>query len=468
MKTLSILALALTGLLAGPLAAAPAADLKPEEAREIARDAYVYGFPMVDSYRILHAYAIDRANPEFKAPFNELRSMARVFTPEDRAVQTPNSDTPYSSLSFDLRREPLVLTVPTLEEGRYFSIQLIDAYTHNFDYIGSRTTGNGGGRYLLAGPGWTGETPKGIDRVFRAETEIGLAVYRTQLKSPEDLDAVKAIQAGYRVEPLSAFLKTEPPAAPEAIPFPKPLSVADQKTSPAFFGLLNFVLRFCPTHPSEVALRERFARLGVGPGEDFDFASMSPELQAAVVAGMADAWGVLQGVTKEMDAGRVTSADLFGTREHLKNNYAYRFAGAVIGIYANSAAEAVYPFIRTDSKGQALDAAKARYTLRFAPGQLPPVNAFWSATLYQLPESLLYANPLKRYVINSPMLPDLKLDADGGLTLYVQHESPGEELESNWLPAPDGPFWVALRLYWPKAEALTGQWREPPLVATAR
>lgn len=183
---------------------------------------------------------------------------------------------------------------------------------------------------------------------------------------------------------------------------------------------------------------------------------------------MADAWGALQGVVAEANAGRVSSGDLFGTREAMKNNYAYRFAGAVLGIYGNSAAEALYPMYRNDSEGKPLDGAKARYTLRFAPGELPPVNAFWSATLYLLPQSLLYANPLQRYLINSPMLPKLKLDEDGGLTLYIQHESPGPELESNWLPAPDGPFWIALRLYWPKPEALEGRWKQPPMRATAR
>ena len=465
MRTLATLALA--GLLAGPLAA-PAADLKPEEAREIARDAYVYGFPVVDNYRILYAYAIDSANPEYKAPWNTLQNTARVYTPEDKAIQTPNSDTPYSFVSFDLRREPIVFTIPKIDEGRYFSVQLIDAYTHNFDYIGSRSTGNQGGHYLLAGPGWKGEVPQGIDRVYRSETEIGLVPFRTQLKSPEDLDAVKAIQAGYRIQTLSAFLGTEPPPAPPAIDYPKPLTPEQQKSSPEFFDLLNFVLGFCPTHPSESALFERFARLGIGAGRDFDFESLSPELKAAVTAGMADAWGVLQGVVAEANAGRVSSGDLFGTRDAMKNNYAYRFAGAVLGIYGNSAAEALYPMYRNDSEGKPLDGAKARYTLRFAPGELPPVNAFWSATLYLLPQSLLYANPLQRYLINSPMLPKLKLDEDGGLTLYIQHESPGPELESNWLPAPDGPFWIALRLYWPKAEALEGRWKQPPMSASAR
>lgn len=468
MKTLTFATLSLAGAFAAQAVAAPPADLTPDEARAIARDAYVYGFPMVDNYRILHAYAVDTASPEFKAPWNVLKNNARVFTPEDRAIQTPNSDTPYSFVSFDLRREPIVLTVPKIEEGRYFSIQLIDAYTHNFDYIGSRTTGNGGGRYLLAGPGWTGEAPKGIDRVFRAETEIGLAAYRTQLLSPADLDAVKQIQAGYRVEPLSTFLGTQAPPAAPALQYPKPLSPEEQKTSPAFFDLMNFTLGFAPTHPSEVALRERFARLGIGAGLDFEYEALSPELQAAVKAGMGDAWGVLQGLMPDATAGRLTSGDLFGTRETLKNNYAYRFLGAVLGIYGNSAAEAMYPMYRNDAAGQPLDGAKARYVLRFGPDELPPVNAFWSVTLYQLPESLLFANPLNRYLINSPMLPNLKRDADGGLTLYVQHDSPGKALESNWLPAPNGPFWMAMRLYWPKPEALEGRWTQPAMVGTPR
>ena len=180
--------------------------VSPAEARAIAKEAYIYGFPMVDSYRIQHAYFVDRENPEFKAPWNQIRNIPRVFTPDDKAVQTPNSDTPYSMLGMDLRAEPIVLTVPPIEKERYFSIQLIDAYTFNFDYIGSRATGNDGGSFLIAGPGWKGETPKGVKKVIRSETELVLAVYRTQLFNPGDLDNVKKVQAGYKVQPLSTFL----------------------------------------------------------------------------------------------------------------------------------------------------------------------------------------------------------------------------------------------------------------------
>jgi hypothetical protein len=167
----------------------------PVEARAIAKEAYIYGYPMVDSYRIQHAYFVDPQNPEYKASWNHLRNIARVFTPADKAVQTPNSDTPYSMAGLDLRTEPIVLTVPELESERYFSIQLVDLYTFNFEYIGSRTTGNGGGVFVIAGPSWQGEIPSGVSKVIRAETEFVLAIYRTQLFNPDDLDRVKEIPA---------------------------------------------------------------------------------------------------------------------------------------------------------------------------------------------------------------------------------------------------------------------------------
>jgi hypothetical protein len=439
-----------------------AADIVPAEARAIAKEAYIYGFPMVDSYRIQYAYFVDRQNPEYKAPWNEITNIPRVFTPEDRAVQTPNSDTPYSIVGVDLRAEPIVLTVPPIEKNRYFSVQLIDAYTHNFDYIGSRTTGNGGGSFLIAGPGWKGSTPKGVKKVIRSETEFVFAPYRTQLFNPGDLDNVKKIQAGYKVQPLSAFLgQPAPPAAP-AIDFIKPLTPTEQRASPEFFNILNFTLQFTPTHPSEKALMARFARIGVGAGKDFDADMLSPEVKAAIEQGMADGLNDLAALQKRLDAKEVTLGDMFGTREYLKNNYLYRMAAAVIGIYGNSKQEAMYPIFSIDSDGQKLIGSK-RYALRFASGQLPPVNAFWSLTMYQLPESLLVANPIDRYLLNSPMLPQFKRDADGGLTLHIQNESPGKDLEANWLPAPKGPFVMFLRLYSPKEEALEGKWTAPPL-----
>jgi hypothetical protein len=290
-----------------------------------------------------------------------------------------------------------------------------------------------------------------------------LAIYRTQIFNPGDLDNVKTIQAGYKAQPLSAFLSQPAPKTAPTIDFIKPLTAETQKTSPEFFDLLNFVLKFCPTVPSEKELMARFARIGVGAGKSIDTSKLSPEMKAAIEQGMADAWTDLANLMKRIDALEVTAGDLFGTRGYLKNNYLYRMAAAVLGIYGNSKLEAMYPIYSVDADGQKLDGAKSRYTIRFAPGQLPPVNAFWSLTMYELPSSLLVANPLNRYLLNSPMLSQFKKDADGGLTLLIQHESPGKDNESNWLPAPKGPFFMAMRLYWPKAEAIEGKWTPPAL-----
>ena len=453
--TLSVLSLLVSASCAKP-------GVNPDEARAIAREAYIYGFPMVDSYRITYAYFVDSTNPEFKAPWNQIRNIPRVYTPEDKAVQTPNSDTPYSMAGLDLRAEPMVLTIPAIEEGRYFSVQLIDAYTHNFAYIGSRTTGNGGGSYLVAGPNWEGEMPQGVSSVIPSETDLVLLIYRTQLFNPGDLDNVKRIQEGYRLQPLSAFLGEAPPAPAPTIDFIRPLGTDEQKTSLEFFNVLNFVLQFGPVEASEKELRDRFARVGIAAGKRFDPGALSPDVRSAMEAGMGDAWQDFADLKRRADAGEVTSGEMFGTRAFLNNNYLYRMTAAVIGIYGNSRDEAMYPIYAVDADGTALNGAN-RYRLRFEPGQLPPVNAFWSLTMYELPSSLLSANPLNRYLLNSPMLPQFRRDADGGLTLYIQHDSPGKQWEANWLPAPTGPFFMAMRLYWPKAEAVEGKWTAPLL-----
>ena len=431
-----------------------------EQVREIAKQAYIYGFPMVDNYRIQYSYFVDKQDSNYKGAWNQIHNLARVATPADTAIQTPNSDTPYSFVGADLRAEPLVLTIPPIEEDRYFSVQFIDAYTYNFAYVGSRATGNGGGKYLLAGPSWHGDKPDGINEVIQSDTEFAFVAYRTQLFSPDDLDNVKKVQAGYQVQPLSAFLN-QPPPATSGVDFVEPLTPDQEKTSLQFFDILNFTLRYAPTKPSEKDLRARFATIGIGPDGTFNPDTLTPEMRSAIEGGMADAWAEFDTLQKDkINTGQVTTADLFGSPQELGDNYLYRMAAAVLGIYGNTKQEAIYPFFPNDSTGAPLNGANT-YTYRFPPGQLPPVNAFWSLTMYKLPESLLVANPIDRYLINSPMLPSLKADADGGYTLYVQNESPGPEKESNWLPAPDGPFQLLLRLYWPKEEALDGKWQAP-------
>jgi len=201
------------------------------EARAIAKEASIYGFPLVDSYRIQYSYFVDHGSPEFKAPWNHLYNNARVYTPDDKAIQTPNSDTPYSYVGADLRAEPVVFTVHEVEKGRYYSLQFIDMYTFNFAYVGSRATGKSAGSYLLAGPKWKGEKPKGIKSVIRSETEFAFVLYRTQLFNPDDIEKVKKIQAGYTVQPLSEFLGKPAPPTPPAVNFMKPLTVEEERTS---------------------------------------------------------------------------------------------------------------------------------------------------------------------------------------------------------------------------------------------
>lgn len=433
-----------------------------EEARKIAAQAYLYGFPVVSSYSTFHAQALDPKSEDFKAPLNQIGNTANVFTPDDKAIITPNSDTPYSFAWLDLRAEPIVLTLPKVDPKRYYSVQLIDLYTHNFAYLGRRTTGSDGGSFLIAGPRWKGKMPKGVKKVIRAESDIVYALYRTQLFDVQDIEQVREVQAGYKVQPLSAFAGTKAPPAAPAVDWPQP--VAGMTDSVAMFRYLNFMLGFAPPQPSEAALMKRFASIGIAPGKPFDETQLSPEMRSALEAGIADGKQQFAEFKKtQVDTKKVSSSDFFGTRSHLKNNYMYRFAGARLGIYGNSGEEAIYTGYFVDADGQPADASKHRYVLRFPKGGLPPNDAFWSLTMYDGKTQLLVANPLKRYLINSSMEPHLLRDADGSLSLYVQAEAPAAGKEANWLPAPDGPFYAVLRIYEPKASVQNGTWAAPKL-----
>jgi hypothetical protein len=410
----------------------------------------------------MHHFFVDETHPDYKGPWNEIHNVARVSTHEDRSIQFINADTPYSFLGLDLRTEPMVLGVPPLEHSRYFSIQLIDLYTHIPEYLGSRTTGNDGGHFMLTGPGWDGETPAGIDKVITVETELLVALFRTQLFNADDLDNVVAIQQSYTAQPLSAYLGQKPPEPESPIEFIKPLTPEEIRSSLKVLEQLDFVLQFAPVHPSEEDLRKRFSRIGIGAPAGFKAQGLPPEIQQAMMQGIGEAWKEFEKLKALGDTGEITSGDVFGSREHLQNNYLYRFAAAVLGIWGNAEAEAVYPTYNVDANGQPLDGANA-YTLRFAPGALPPVNAFWSMTMYQVPEGMLVENDLGRYLLNSTTLDDYVRDEDGGITFYIQKDAPGNDRLNNWLPAAAGPFSVAMRLYWPKEAALDGTWTHPPM-----
>ena len=231
-----------------------------------------------------------------------------MFTPKDTAIITPNSDTPYSFVGLDLRAEPIVLCVPKVEKTRYYDVQLVDMYTFNYGYIGSRATGNDAGCYMVAGPDWKGETPKGINKVFHSETQFGLVGYRTQLLGPNDMPNVKKVQAGYKVQPLSAFAHQTPaPAAPE-IQFP-PFTKEDMKTP--FAKYLNFVLQFCPPVEEEKALRARFATVGIEAGKPFDFDKLPESQKAEMAMGIKEGYEAIE--KQKDDIGKNVNGWLIGS-----------------------------------------------------------------------------------------------------------------------------------------------------------
>ena len=436
--------------------------------KDIAKEAYIYAFPMLMNYGVMHAYFVDQKSGQYKAPFNTIYNEARVFTPKDTAIVTPNSDTPYSFVGLDLRAEPIVLCVPKVEKSRYYDVQLVDMYTFNYGYIGSRATGNDAGCYMVAGPDWKGETPKDIKKVFRSETQFGLVGYRTQLFGPKDMPNVVKVQAGYKVQPLSQFLKQPAPPGAPAIDFPA-FTKDDMKTP--FAKYLNFVLQFCPPVEEEKALRAKFATIGIEADKPFDFDKLSEAHKAEMALGIKEGYDEIEkqkeNIGKNVNGWLIGS--VLGDRAFFNGNFLLRAAGALAGIYGNSAEEAVYPLAKNDADGEPLDGSKATYALTFDKDQFPPVNAFWSVTMYDGKTQLLIDNPINRYLINSPMLPNMKKNADGSLTLYVQKDSPGKDKESNWLPAPNGPIYMVMRLYWPKTEPPSvlppgeGTW-QPPVI----
>jgi hypothetical protein len=446
-----------------------AVALTKEETKAIAEEGFIYGLPIVMNYAIMYEYAVDKNSGQFKAPFNQIKNEPRVFTYKDTAVVTPNSDTPYSLGWMDLRAEPIVLSVPAVEKSRYYSVQLCDGNTFNYGYIGSRATGSEAGDYMVVGPDWKGATPPGIKKVFHSTTQFSITIYRTQLFNPEDMPNVIKIQSGYKMQPLSAFLKQPAPPAAPAVNFPK---IDKELVKTGFFDYLDFLLQLAPPGPEEKEIRERLARLGIGAGKTFDLKALSPEQKVALVEGMkaggAKVEQAVKNIGKQINGWQVSDPD--GDRAFFHGDWPKRAAAAKAGIYGNDSVEATYPLTKTLPDGEPLDGSKHNYTLTFPVGQLPPVNAFWSVTMYDGKSQLLIKNPIDRYLINSPMLPNMKKNADGSLTLYIQKDSPGKDKESNWLPAPNDLIYLVMRLYWPKTEPPSilppgeGTWKPPGIV----
>jgi hypothetical protein len=450
------------------------AKLTPEEARSIAKEAYIYGFPMVMNYKTMYNYTLNGQSPDYKGPINQKSCEARLYTPEDKAVVAPNSDTPYCMFWMDLRDEPQVISVPEMETERYYSFQLIDLYTHNFAYIGSLTNENKAGNYLIASEGWKGEKPEGITEVIYCETDLFFVVVRTQLMDAKDLENVQAIQDAYKVQSLNSFLGKTPVVIDKNDVI---LEWQDgDELTPKAFTYLDYMLNLTAPVESEMELRANINKLGIGTEEGFDITRYDQETQEAIQLGIEEGLKEMKAFAEKYSKDPLTSSRIFGTRDFLTksakdnynmdNFYVLRSIAALLGLYGNSGTEAIYPAYLMEAPDVPFNGATNSYTLTFPKDQLPPVNSFWSLSMYDGKTQLFVDNPINKYLVNSKSLDDFVFGEDGSLTLYVQKDTPGKDLETNWLPAPDGPFLCIMRLYGPKEEALSGEWVNPPLVKT--
>ena len=469
-RCITLVGLVLVGAVLAGCGGQPEGTAGPDEAKAIAKDAYIYGFPMVMNCKTVYDYAVNVDSPDYKGPFNQVSCEARLFTPDDKAVVTPNADTPYCMFWMDLRSEPLVISVPEIEPERFYHVQLVDWYTHNFAYIGTRTNGNKAGKYLLAGPGWQGDMPNGITEVIRSETDLIFAIIRTQLFDSGDLARVEEIQNAYALQPLSSFMGGDAP--PQSQPIDFPAWVGGSEYSAAALEYLDFALDLVGTHIDEVEMMERFARIGIGTPGDFTLDSVDPDIAGALEEGVQEGLAEMQAFAQELSGDPLSSVYMFGTREYLKRAaarwkqpsfYLQRATAAMMGLYGNSGEEAVYPGYLFDDEGKPYDASEHYYVMKFEGGEMPPVKAFWSLSMYDAKTQLFIHNPIDRYLLNSGMSERFLKEPDGSLVFYIQKDTPGKHRESNWLPAPDGPFYLVLRLYYPEPEVLEGRWEPPTL-----
>lgn len=445
------------------------AALTEEDARDLATEAYVFGYPLVTmelTRRVMTNVAEPKGN---RAPMGQFANLRTYPDATFRDVTAPNADTLYSSAWLDLTKEPYVLGLPD-EGNRFYLMPMLDGWTDVFRSPGTRTSGTMAQTYLLTGPKWTGEVPDGVTRL-KAPTNIVWILGRTYCTgSPEDYKAVHAIQDKYKLVPLSAYGKdadyvpakgSVDPAIDTKTPVRDQVNRLDAR---AFFTLLAKLMKDNPPAPEDEPMVKRLARIGLVPGEEFDASKLDP----VIARGMEQAVkpGLEQIVGHLKQAGKILNGwvypvpgGLYGT------NYLQRAAIAYYGLGCNRTDDAVYPTAEVDSDGKPLDGAN-RYTITFAKGQMPPVEGFWSLTMYDA-DYFFVANALNRYTVSAR--DKLQENADGSVTLYVQHESPGKDKEANWLPAPKGKFVLMMRLYWPREKSpsiLDGTW-QPPAVKKA-
>ncbi len=471
-RILAIITLAIVTI--SSIACSSNSSLSPEEAQAIAEKAYIFAYPMLQNYKTMYTQIFDpnNTNPLSPKAFNTLANAPVLMGPDDRVVVRPNNDSFYSIAWLDLRREPVVITVPEIAD-RYYSFQLVDLYTYNIGYIGTRVTGTAAGNYLIAGPSWDGSVPLGMNGVYRSEgnfvyslTRTGYLVTDTVINNV-DIN-VRAIQQQYKVQPLSKFLgQTVPDPPPTAFP-PFDEAAAETVEFISYFNFLLGQLVIGGYEPDtyEQALIAGFDKIGIGPNWPFDSSTLNSETFNAINAGVKAALDNIKSKAVSLvntTDGWQLSGRIFGNREAMEQTYPdrdelylVRAAAAHLGLYGNDLEEACYPtaLICADADGGGtLDASGGRnYILKFAPGNFPTTktNGFWSLTMYGSDE-LLVANSINRYSIGD-RTQGIVFGGDGSLTIYIQKDRtgvPGSAEYENWLPAPDGQFQLTLRIYLP-------------------
>lgn len=414
-----------------------------------AKDAYIFAYPVVMNYRTMYRQAIDGDHA-----FGKWLHLGQS-TPDDKDIVTPNNDTPYSYAWVDLRAEPWVLTLPAIEPNRYYTSQWDDLWGFVLDNPGSVVDGNNGVTVMLAAPDWNGTKPDGVARVIKGESEFLGSLTRTQVLGTDDgMTQVREIQQKYQLQPLSAYQHTAAPAPATVVSWPAWQDGAD--TNAKFWDYFTFMLPFITPNPVDQPMYDKLATLGITRGQPFDQSKLDSKVRDALAAGVTDGQQQLQKLTE----GDVDSAKIFDNRAGLGTDYTDRAGGVYGGMFGNVAAQAIYFNLTADSGGTPLDGGKASYTVTFPPGQQPPAKYFWSFTMYGLPDRHLVANPINRYSIGSGT-PGVKPSPDGSLTIHISAKSPGAEQESNWLPAPEGPFYVVLRTYGPEEPLLQHTWQAP-------
>ncbi|GLS62529.1 DUF1254 domain-containing protein [Methylobacterium oxalidis] len=426
---------------------------------EMAVDAYIYGYPLV-TMEMTRRVLTNVAAPEGKnAPMGQFANLREYPDAKFRAVTAPNADTLYSSAFLDVGREPYLLSIPE-EGGRYFLMPMLSAWTNVFAVPGKRTTGTGAQTYFIAGPGWSGSVPAGA-KLIQAPTSLVWIIGRTYCTgTPADYRAVHAIQDQYRLVPASAAgrLYTPPPGRVDAS-IDMRTAVREQVNrmdAAAYFNLLAALMKDNPPALADGVPVAKMASLGIVPGQPFDPARQPPAIRSAIEQAPKAAIPRIMGHLKA--TGSHVNGWTFTTDGgDYGKDYLQRALVTAVGLGCNLPQDAVYPLTTVDAAGRKLNGA-SKYVMRFPEGELPPVDGFWSLTMYDA-DYFFVENPINRYSV-SPR-DDLKANPDGSVDLFIQTESPGAQRESNWLPAPKGPFVLMLRTYWPKDTLLNGSWSPP-------